>query len=133
MSGIIELRPESMPLCGPADTIELIGSAQGTGRHAEPPGMDLCGRSRGHGLWTHVYDVVHLPGAFGEEIRLIRVMPGDRRAEARYWALTAKGRKLTASTEATETPSRSTDTGAKMPLTRSALILSAAAASLMAA
>ena len=45
---------------------------------------------RGHGVWTHVYDVVHLPGAFGEEIRLIRVLPGDRRDEARSWALAGK-------------------------------------------
>mgnify|MGYP006202201013 CR=1 FL=1 len=35
MTGHIELRPASMPLCGPADTIELINFGRGTGRHAE--------------------------------------------------------------------------------------------------
>ena len=76
-----------MPLCGPADTIELIGAAHGTGRHAERQEWIYVAVHRRHGVWTHVYDVVHLPGAFGDEIRLIRVMPGDRRAEARSWAL----------------------------------------------
>jgi hypothetical protein len=90
-----ELRPEAMPLCGPADTIELIGSAQGTGRYAERRQWTYVAVHRGHGLWTHVYDVVHLPGPFGKEIRLIRVLHGDRRAEARNWALVAKGSKLT--------------------------------------
>jgi hypothetical protein len=94
MSASFELRPESMPLCGPADTIELVGSAQGTGRHADRQEWVYVAVHRGHGLWTHVYDVVHLPGAFGEEIRLIRVLRGDRRAEARNWALTAKTGKF---------------------------------------
>ena len=89
-----ELRPEAMPLCGPADTIELIGSARGTGRHAERRQWIYVAVHRGHGLWTHVYDVVHHPGPFGEEIRLIRVLPGDRRDEARSWALAAKGKRL---------------------------------------
>ena len=83
-----------MPLCGPADTIELIGAARGTGRHADRREWIYVAVHRGHGLWTHVYDVVHLPGAFGDEIRLIRVLPGDRRAEARSWALAKRGIEL---------------------------------------
>jgi hypothetical protein len=94
MTGHHELRPEAMPLCGPADTIELIGSAHGTGHHAERREWVYVAVHRGHGLWTHVYDVVHHPGPFGEEIRLIRVLPGDRRDEARSWALAAKGKRL---------------------------------------
>jgi len=90
MTGHVELRPEAMPLCGPADTIELIGAARGTGRHADCREWTYVAVHRGHGLWTHVYDVVQLPGPFGNEIRLIRVLPGDRRAEARSWALTVK-------------------------------------------
>ena len=126
MTASFELRPESMPLCGPADTIELVGSAQGTGRHADRQEWVYVAVHRGHGLWTHVYDVVHLPGAFGEEIRLVRVLPGDRRDEARYWALTAKaGTYLRGRSGRRRRPHH---TGAKMPLTRRALMLSAAAA-----
>jgi hypothetical protein len=95
MTGHHELRPEAMPLCGPADTIELIGSSRGTGRHTERRQWTYVAVHRGHGVWTHVYDVVHLPGPFGKEIRLIRVVPGDQRDEARSWALTVKGSKLT--------------------------------------
>ena len=104
MTGHIELRPASMPLCGPADTIELIGFARGTGRHAERRQWIYVAVHRGHGLWTHVYDVVHLPGPFGEEIRLIRVLPGDRRNEARSWALARKGQELTGAAEGGATP-----------------------------
>ena len=81
---------------------------------------------RRHGVWTHVYEVVQLTGAFGDEIRLIRVMPGDRRSEARSWALARKGKRDLPAPEAW-----SNYTGVEMPLTRRALILSAAAASLM--
>ena len=95
MTGHIELRPASMPLCGPADTIELINFGRGTGRHAERRQWTYVAVHRGHGVWTHVYDVVHRPGPFGKEIRLIRVLPGDRRDEARSWALAVKGSKLT--------------------------------------
>ena len=48
------------------------------------------------------------PGAFGEEIRLIRVLPGDRRVEARKWALTAKTGKFTFTAEADEDAVRTT-------------------------
>jgi hypothetical protein len=96
MTEHLELRPEAMPLCGPADTIELIGSGRGTGRHAERLQWIYVAVHRGHGVWTHVYDVVHLPGPFGKEIRLIRVLPGDRRDEARSWALAVKGANLLA-------------------------------------
>ena len=51
---------------------------------------------RGHGLWTHVYEVVNLDGAFSDEIRLIRVMPGDRRNDARSWVLARRGQELPA-------------------------------------
>jgi hypothetical protein len=95
MTGQLQLRPESLPLCGPADTIELIGSTQGTGRHAERHEWIYVAVHRGHGVWTHIYDVVHLPGAFGDEIRLIRVMPGDRQDEARSWALAKRGSEFT--------------------------------------
>jgi len=95
MTGQPELRPETLPLCGPADTIELIGSTQGTGRHAGRQQWIYVAVHRGHGVWTHVYDVVHHPGPFGKEIRLIRVLPGDRRDEARSWALAVKGSKPT--------------------------------------
>jgi hypothetical protein len=108
MSASFQLRPESMPLCGPADTIELVGSAQGTGRHADRQEWVYVAVHRSHGLWTHVYDVVHLPGAFGEEIRLIRVLPGDRRVEARNWALSAKTGKFTFTAEADEDAVRTT-------------------------
>ncbi|GEO43750.1 hypothetical protein SAE02_78980 [Skermanella aerolata] len=108
MSASFELRPESMPLCGPADTIELVGSARGTGRYADRQEWVYVAVHRGHGLWTHVYDVVHLPGAFGEEIRLIRVLRGDRRVEARKWALTAKTGKFNFTAEADEDAVRTT-------------------------
>ena len=90
-----ELRPESLPLCGPADSIELIGFTHTTGRHAERQEWIYVAVHRRHGVWTHVYDVVHRPGPFGKEIRLIRVLPGDRQDEARSWALAVKGSKLT--------------------------------------
>jgi hypothetical protein len=96
MTGHIELRPASMPLCSPADTIELIGFTHTMTRHAVRREWTYVAVHRGHGLWTHVYEVVNLDGAFGDEIHLIRVMPGDRRDEARSWALLAgKGNKLT--------------------------------------
>jgi hypothetical protein len=95
MTGHLELRPESVPLCGPADTIELIGFTYRTSRRAERQEWIYVAVHRGHGTWTHVYEVVQLTGAFGDEIRLIRVMPGDRRADARYWALARKGNVLT--------------------------------------
>ena len=102
MTGHIELRPASMPLCGPADTIELINFGRGTGRHAERRQWTYVAVHRGHGVWTHVYDVVHRPGPFGKEIRLIRVLPGDRRVEARNWALSAKTGKFTCTAEVDE-------------------------------
>ena len=136
MTGHVELRPEAMPLCGPADTIELIGAARRTGRHADCREWTYVAVHRGHGLWTHVYDVVQLPGPFGNEIRLIRVLPGDRRAEARSWALARKERILPARPKAGDTASAgspvNTNTGVEMPLTRRALISSAAVASLVA-
>jgi hypothetical protein len=95
MIGHHELRPELLPLCGPADTIELIGCTHGTGRHAGRQEWIYVAVHRGYGVWTHVYDVVQLPGAFGDEIRLIRVMPGDRQEEARSWALARRGNELT--------------------------------------
>jgi hypothetical protein len=95
MTGHLELRPASMPLCGPADTIELIGFTHTTSRHAVRREWIYVAVHRGHGLWTHVYEVVNLDGAFGDEIRLIRVMPGDRRDDARSWALARKGNVLT--------------------------------------
>jgi hypothetical protein len=106
MTGHLELRPEAMPLCGPADTIELIGAARGTGRHVDRREWTYVAVHRSHGLWTHVYDVVHLPGAFGEEIRLIRVLPGDRRAEARSWALAVKGKDLADTAEQGDSSAR---------------------------
>jgi hypothetical protein len=99
MTGHSEIRPEAMPLCGPADTIELIGSARGTGRHADRQEWFYVAVHRGYGLWTHVYDVVRLPGDFGDEIHLIRVLPGDRQDEARSWTRALKGDKLTGVTE----------------------------------
>jgi hypothetical protein len=90
-----ELRPESLPLCGPADSIELIGFTHRTSRHAERQEWIYVAVHRRHGVWTHVYEVVHLTGAFGDEIRLIRVMPGDRRTEARSWALARKENEFT--------------------------------------
>jgi hypothetical protein len=99
MTGHHELRPEAMPLCGPADTVELIGSSRGTGRHTERRQWTYVAVHRGHGVWTHVYDVVHLPGPFGKEIRLIRVLPGDQRNDARSWALTRRGQELAGAAE----------------------------------
>jgi hypothetical protein len=93
MTGQPEIRPETLPLCGPADTIELIGSTQGTGRHAGRQQWIYVAVHRRHGVWTHVYHVVHLPGAFSDEIRLMRVIPGDRRDDARSWALARKGKE----------------------------------------
>jgi hypothetical protein len=95
MTGQHELRPESLPLCGPADTIELIGFTHKTCRHAERQEWIYVAVHRRHGLWTHVYEVVQLTGAFSDEIRLIRVLPGDRRNDARSWALARKGQELT--------------------------------------
>jgi len=95
MTGHLELRPASMPLCGPADTIELIAFTHRTSRHAVRREWIYVAVHRGHGLWTHVYEVVNLDGAFGDEIRLIRVMPGDRRNDARSWALARRGQELT--------------------------------------
>jgi hypothetical protein len=95
MTGHLELRPASIPLCGPADTIELIGFTHTTSRHAVRREWTYVAVHRGHGLWTHVYEVVNLDGAFGDEIRLIRVMPGDRRNDARSWALARRGQELT--------------------------------------
>ena len=46
---------------------------------------------RSHGPWTHVYVAVEFPGRNGTEIRLIRVMAGDRLGEARAWALAMWG------------------------------------------
>jgi hypothetical protein len=94
MSGLLEIRPESVPLCGPADTIELISFGHGRGRNADRQEWIYVAVHRSHGLWTHVYDVVRIPGCPSAEIRLIRVMAGDRRTEARSWAMVAKGNDL---------------------------------------
>jgi hypothetical protein len=81
-------RPATVPLCAPADTIELIGSLRrGTGRDADREVWVYVVVHRSHGLWTHLYDVVESPGRSRSEIRLIRIMAGDRLAEARAWAL----------------------------------------------
>jgi hypothetical protein len=107
MTGHHELRPESLPLCGPADSIELIGFTHTTGRHADRQEWIYVAVHRRHGVWTHVYEVVHLTGAFGNEIRLIRVMPGDRRAEARSWALARKGNETASAGSTVKLPQES--------------------------
>lgn len=89
-----DIRPEWMPLLGPADTLELIGFGTGTDRRSGYREWIFVALHRTHGDWTHVYDVVLSPGRLGTEIRLIRVLPGDRRAEARAWAMAARGDDL---------------------------------------
>jgi hypothetical protein len=94
MFGLSEIWPESVPLCGPADTIELIDFGCGTcetGRNADRQEWIFVAVHRSDGVWTHVYDVVRLRGCMSPEIRLIRVMPGDRQEEARSWVLAVKG------------------------------------------
>jgi hypothetical protein len=91
MFGLSEIWPESVPLCGPADTIELIDFGCGTGLKADRQEWIYVAVHRSDGVWTHVYDVVRLRGCMRPEIRLIRVMPGDRQEEARSWVLAVKG------------------------------------------
>jgi len=74
--------PLSVPLCGPADTMELIA----TGSVADHREWIYVVVHRSYGLWTHIYDVVELPDCSRMEIRLIRIMAGDRIDEARVWA-----------------------------------------------
>ncbi|UEM24899.1 hypothetical protein JL100_034750 (plasmid) [Skermanella mucosa] len=83
-----------MPLLGPADTLELIGFGKGTGCRSGFREWIYVALHRTYGDWTHVYDVVLRPGCLDAEIRLIRVMPGDRRGEARSWAMAARGNDL---------------------------------------
>jgi hypothetical protein len=90
MSQVSENQSPPAPLCGPTDTMELIGRCDGTGRNMDRRDWIYVAVHRSYGLWTHVYDVVRLPGCSRTEIRLIRVMAGDRLDEARAWALAAR-------------------------------------------
>jgi hypothetical protein len=102
MFGLLEIWPESVPLCGPTDTIELIDFSCGTGSKTNRQEWIYVAVHRSNGVWTHVYDVVRLRGCTRPEIRLIRVMPGDRQEEARSWALAVKGNDLCGRTTETD-------------------------------
>ena len=99
MSGLSGIRPETIPLCGPADTLELVECCNGTGRHAGRREWLYVAVHRSYGLWTHIYEVVDIPGYPRAEIRLIRVMAGDRRADARSWVLNIKGQDASSRSE----------------------------------
>ena len=51
--------PTTVPLCGPADTLELIaGGSRATAREPDRREWIFAAVHRGHGTWTHLYLVV---------------------------------------------------------------------------
>ena len=53
--------PSTIPLCGPADTLELIaGGSRATAREPDRREWVFAAIHRSHGTWTHLYLVVEL-------------------------------------------------------------------------
>jgi len=80
--------PATVPLSGPADTVELIaGGSRGTAREPDRREWVFAVVHRCHGTWTHLYLVVESARRGRPEIYLSRVFEGDRIEEARRFAV----------------------------------------------
>ncbi|EWY41532.1 hypothetical protein N825_28425 [Skermanella stibiiresistens SB22] len=80
--------PATIPLCGPADTLELIaGGSRATAREPDRCEWVFGAVHRGFGTWTHLYLVIESSRLGRSEIRLSLVLEGDRLDEARRRAV----------------------------------------------
>ena len=76
--------PCTTPLCGPADTLELIaGGSRATAREPDRREWVFAAVHRGQGTWTHLYLVVESSRRGRPEIHLCLVLEGERLEEAR--------------------------------------------------
>lgn len=80
--------PCTIPLCGPADTLELIaGGSRATAREPDRREWVFAAVHRSHGTWTHLYLVVESSRRGRPEIHLCLTLEGERLEEARRRAV----------------------------------------------
>ncbi|WP_207480797.1 hypothetical protein [Arenibaculum pallidiluteum] len=81
-------RPVALRLVtGPDDSLLVLGTRPAPVRR-DPARRETCVAvlHRSHGWWTHIYAVVESTGPERCPVRLLRVLAGDRLAEAVAWA-----------------------------------------------